>query len=234
MQIDVSCQPSETDLFSPTNIGKCQRYVRSIQRKLDLAVANGDKAKIRWYFHLLSKRSQAVKILAVTKVTKVNRGKYTAGVDGIALPVGCKTTQDGWRKQQLHQIDMYQKPQPIRRVFIPKPNGKQRPLGIPTMSMRIVGDVLARALEPIVEYHFNNQSYGFRPKRCTHDAAKDLFTKLSRKGSKRWVVEGDISGCFDHISHNHIVKTLQKWYVPKWATEVITKQLKSKSAPRKR
>ena len=80
------CQPYEKDVFNRKNISKCQKYVFRIQRKLDAAVAASDKPKIRWYQHLLTKRSRAVKILAVHRITKENDGKYTAGVDKVAIP----------------------------------------------------------------------------------------------------------------------------------------------------
>ena len=229
MQPNASCQPNETEIFSTANIRQCKRYIRSIQRKLDKAVASGDKTKIRWYCHILSKRSRAVKILAVHRITKLNAGRFTAGIDGIAIPKGSnKAAQDKWRHKRLAEIDVYKTPAPIRRVFIPKSNGKLRPLGILTIADRIVQDILRQALEPIAEYHFSTRSYGFRPKRCAQDAIEDLFGKLSRKGSRRWIVEGDISGCFNHISHCHIIKTLRDWHTPIWAIDVIHKMLKAK------
>jgi RNA-directed DNA polymerase len=131
MQPNASCQPNETEIFSAANIRQCRRYVRSIQRKLDRAVASGDKASIRWYYHILSKRSQAAKILAVHRITKLNDGRFTAGVDGIAIPKGSnREAQDKWRHRRLIEVDVTKQPEPIRRVFIPKSNGKLRPLGI--------------------------------------------------------------------------------------------------------
>lgn len=223
-----SCQPIEADnTFTASNIRSCERYVRYMQRRLDKAVANDDKAKIRWYFHILSKKSQAVKILAVNRVTRINQGKKTAGVDKVKLPDE-RDKQIIFRHQLLNSIDVEINPKPIRRVFIPKANGKKRPLGIPTMSDRVVQDILRQSLEPITEYHFNKCSYGFRPKRCTHDAQQNLFVRLSGIMGKRWVIEGDIKGCFDNIRHESIIKTLSDWDTPEWTREVITKMLKSK------
>jgi RNA-directed DNA polymerase len=224
---DASCQPSEVDIFSTANIRRCETYVRSIQRKLDKAVANGDKAKIRWYVYLLSKRSKAVKILAAYRVTSVNRGKYTAGVDKVVLPHADGQTQNRFRLKLLKEIDILKKPAPIRRVYIRKPNGKKRPLGIPTIANRITQEILRITLDPIVEYHFSERSFGFRPKRSCHDAMEDLFGKLCRKGSCGWIVEGDIRSCFDSLSHQHIVDTLQAWCVPHWILTIIQRMLKS-------
>ena len=190
-------QPIGTDIFNATNIKACEKYVSSIQGKLDKAVADNNKSKIRWLTHLLSHKSRAVKILATYRVTSLNQGKYTAGIDGVKLIKG-RTKENGEiRLALLDRINIKKKPSPIKRVFIPKSNGKLRPLGIPTIADRINQDILRMAIEPITEYHANDNSYGFRPKRSCQDAIEHLFCKLSKKGSKQWVIEGDIRGCFD-------------------------------------
>jgi RNA-directed DNA polymerase len=227
--LGISCQPDEADeLLSAASIRRCEAYVRRIQRKLDKAVADGDKARIRWYFHLISKRSRAAKILAVHKITAKNKGRYTAGIDKVALPHKDREEQNRFRLGLLNEIDTLRKPAPIRRVYIPKPNGKKRPLGIATMADRIVQEMFRMALDPIVEYHFSDRSFGFRPKRSCHDAIQDLFGKLCRRNSRRWIVEGDIRGCFDGLSHSHILNTLREWHVPIWAVEAIQRMLRSR------
>jgi RNA-directed DNA polymerase len=175
-------------------------------------VANDDTPKIRWFLHLLTKRSRAAKVLATYKITKVNEGRYTAGVDKVAIP-RTKEEQEAVRLRLYQEIDITRKPKPIRRVFIPKPNGKQRPLGIPTLSDRINQEIIRQAIEPICEYHFHGSSHGFRPKRSCQDAMSDVFLKMSQKKSRQWVIEGDIKGCFDNINHNHITDTLKTWHV---------------------
>ncbi len=221
-----TCQTSGQNTFSHDNITACEKYVLRIQRRLDKAVANDDKSKIRWYSHLLMKRSRAVKILAVHRVCQVNSGKHTAGVDGVSIP----KERDGKLPTMLallNDIDIERKPQPIRRVYIPKPNGDKRPLGIPTLSDRINQDIIRQAIEPICEYHFQDCSYGFRPKRNCQDAMSDLYNKLSKSYGKRWIVEGDIKGCFDHINHDHIISTLRQWQVPTPITAIIKGFLKA-------
>ena len=220
-------QPLEENIFAVANIRNCEDYVFSVQTKLDKAVANNDTKSIRETFNLLAKGSQATKVLAVWRITQRNTGKYTAGVDGISIPRDGKDLQYQTRLKLLDNIDITRKPDPIKRVFIPKPNGKKRPLGIPTMRDRINQEILRIAIEPIAEYHFSPNSYGFRPKKCCQDAIEQLFKKLSQSTAYRYIVEGDIKGCFDNIDHNHIINTLLDWKVPKWATETVTKMLKS-------
>ena len=197
-----------------------------MQRELDKAVASNNPKSIRTILNLLINRSKAVKTYAVWKITARNKGKKTAGVDGIALPVNWRD-QQSFRIKLLSEIDTLKTPDTIRRVYIPKSTGKKRPLGIPTIHDRIIQEIYRIALEPVVEYHFHDHSYGFRPKRSCHDAISHLFKKLSRKISYRYVVEGDIKGAFDNISHDHIISTLQSWLIPKSITNYIRKILKS-------
>ena len=214
-------------IFGIDNIRNCEEYVLSIQRRLDKAVADNDTKGIRETFDLLAKRSVAVRILSTKRITSDNKGKYTAGVDGIAMPRDDRELQNQMRLKLLDKIDIEKKPNNIKRIHIPKPNGKKRPLGIPTLIDRIIQDILRTALEPIVEYHFSSNSYGFRPKRSCQDAQGQLFKKLGRTTSPKYVIEGDIKGCFDNISHEHIIKTLLEWQVPIWATETIQNILKT-------
>ena len=215
------------NIFETDNIRNCSEYVISIQRRLDKVVADNDTKGIRETFDLLAKRSMAVKILAIKRITSNNKGKYTAGVDGIAMPRNDRQLQNQMRLKLLDKIDIQKKPDNIKRIYIPKPNGKKRPLGIPTLIDRIIQDILRTALEPIVEYHFSPNSYGFRPKRSCQDAQGQLFKKLGRTTSPKYVIEGDIKGCFDNINHKYIIKTLLEWQVPIWATEIIRDMLKS-------
>ena len=221
-----ACQTSGLDTFSKENLTTCEKYVLSIQRRLDKAVANDDRTKIRWYTHILSKRSRAVKILAVHKICKVNTGRYTAGVDGVSTPTERKR-QLPMMMTMLKNINITARPDPIRRVYIPKPNGDKRPLGIPTLKDRINQEIIRQAIEPICESHFLPCSYGFRPLRGCQDAMSDLFLKLARRNSRRWIIEGDIKGCFDHIKHSHIISTLTSWRVSTSITEIIKGFLKA-------
>ena len=151
--------------------------------------------------------------LAVKRVTE-NQGKKTPGVDKVV-----------WDTPELKAEAVMSlkrrgyKPQPLRRVFIPKANGKMRPLGIPTMKDRAMQAMYLQALEPVSETKADPNSYGFRPMRASRDAAEQCFTALARKKrSALWVLDADISGCFDNINHDWLSNnipmdkvTLKKW-----------------------
>jgi RNA-directed DNA polymerase len=190
---------------------RCQRQVRRLQARIVKATREGRWGKVKALQWLLT-HSFSGKALAVKRVTG-NQGKKTPGVDRVL-----------WRTPaaKLKAIGSLQRrgyrPLPLRRVYIPKANGKQRPLGIPTMKDRAMQALHLLALAPVAETTADPNSYGFRPKRSTHDAIEQCFRALARGKSSSWVLEGDIKGCFDHISHSwmrqHIlmdVNVLRKW-----------------------
>jgi len=216
---------AKVDEFSASNRRKCEDYVNKMQRQIHKAVEAGKWRKARYLIYLLTKRSKATRILATYRITTKNRGKHTAGVDNVRIPKS--VTPESRRRIRLSilkQATASRRPNHIRRIYISKPNGKKRPLGIPVILDRIAQDIIRMAIEPITEYHFDDCSYGFRPKRSCHDAIKDIFKKLSQncKGTPKWLVEGDIKGCFDNIRHEIILDTLREWHVP----ETITKSVK--------
>ena len=188
-----------------------QRHVRRLQARIVKATQEGRWNKVKALQWLLT-HSFSGKALAVKRVTE-NKGKRTPGVDRLI-----------WRtpKAKLKAIETLKRrgyrPQPLRRVYIPKANGKQRPLGIPTMKDRAMQALYLLALEPIAETTAAPNSYGFRPKRSTADAIQQCFTVLARRNAAEWILEGDIKGCFDHISHDWMLRhvrmdkgILQKW-----------------------
>lgn len=220
-----ACQPSDEWVDFHT-LKRCEDYTIKMQRRLDKAVRDNDIDRIRHITYLLSRRSSAVKILAIERVTRNNNGKHTAGIDGIKTPKD-KPLADMFRRRLLQKINIDKKPSPIRRTYIPKPNGKKRPLGIATMMDRVNQDILRMTIEPIAEYHFLDCSYGFRPKRCCQDAIEHIFIKMATRNRPQYVIEGDIKGCFDNISHETILKKMCSWKIPKTLRMILLRMLKA-------
>jgi RNA-directed DNA polymerase len=193
------------------NWANCHREVRRLQARIVKAQQEGKHGKVKALQWLLT-HSHSGKAIAVKRVTE-NQGKNTPGVDGQTWPTpGAKSQAMLSLKRRGYQ------PSPLRRVFIPKSNGKERPLGIPTMKDRAMQALHLLALEPVSETTADKNSYGFRPERSTADVQVQCFNALSKPNSAQWILEGDIKGCFDNISHqwtlDHIPTdraVLQKW-----------------------
>ena len=185
--------------------------VRELQVRIAKATQAKQWRKVKALQRLLT-RSFSARALAVKRVTE-NRGKNTPGVDGESW----STPNTKWQAISRLQRQGYT-PKPLRRVYIPKANGKRRPLGIPTMLDRAMQALYLLALEPVSETTADRNSYGFRPMRSTADAIEQLFVNLSRKHSAQWVLEGDIQGCFDNISHDWLLANipLDKTVLRKW------------------
>ncbi len=184
-------QPAWADI----NWRAVEANVRRLQERIYRATEAGNWRKVKNLQKLLA-RATSNKLLAIRRVTQENHGKHTAGVDGVV----CDTPET--RMRLFHEgltLKGY-RPKPVRRVYIPKPGGKQRPLGIPTVRDRVMQAIVKAALEPEWEARFEANSYGFRPGRCTMDALGAIHTTLSQKGASEWILDADISSCFDHAS----------------------------------
>lgn len=180
---------------------QCERQVRRLQARIVKATREGRWGKVKALQRLLT-HSFSGKALAVKRVTE-NQGKRTPGVDSVRWSTpAAKLKAIGSLQRRGYR------PLPLRRVYIPKANGKQRPLGIPTMKDRAMQALYLLALEPIAESTADLNSYGFRPERSTADAAAQCFNALGKGGSAQWVLEGDIKGCFDHISHEWMLQNV--------------------------
>jgi len=190
---------------------KALQHVRRVQLHIAKATREGKTRKVKSLQRLLTHSFHA-KALAVKRVTE-NQGKATPGVDGQTW----STPKDKFQAISSLIRKGY-KPLPLRRMYIPKSNGKMRPLGIPTMKDRAMQALHKLALEPAAETLADKNSYGFRPERSCADAIEQTFTVLSKKSSAQWILEGDIKSCFDEISHDWLLNNvpINKVILRKW------------------
>ena len=207
----VSALSSEPQQWHDIDWCRVQRNVREMQVRIAKACRESKWRKVKALQRMLT-RSTSARYLAVRRVTE-NQGKRTAGVDRVLWD----TPNAKWEAANGLKRHGY-RPRPLRRVFIPKANGKERPLGIPTMRDRAMQALYLLALSPIAESTGDPNSYGFRIERSTADAMGQLFISLSKKASAQWILEADIQGCFDHINHDWLIanvstdkEVLRKW-----------------------
>ena len=212
------CASSQPEVSNWTAIkwDKCEHRVRKLQARIVKAQKAKRYNRVKYLQRILVISFDA-KALAVKRVTS-NKGKRTAGVDKVKW-----TAPTAKFKAILSLKRKGYKPKPLKRVYIDKSNGKKRPLGIPTMHDRAMQALYLMALEPVTETMADGNSYGFRRKRSTADAIDALHRLLSRECSPQWILEGDIKGCFDHISHNWLINHVQidKEIVAKWLTSGV-------------
>ena len=196
MNVDSSmCASSgKASHWEQINWAKCERQVGRLQARIVKATREGRWGKVKTLQRLLT-GSFSGKALAVKRVTE-NQGRRTPGVDSVSWTTpAARLTAIGSLQRRGYR------PLPLRRVHIPKANGKSRPLGIPTMKDRAMQALYLLALEPIAETAADPNSYGLRPKRSTADALQQCFNILCRGCSPQWVLEGDIKGCLDRASY---------------------------------
>jgi RNA-directed DNA polymerase len=188
--------------------------VKRLQMRIAKAVKEGRFGRVKALQWLLT-HSYHAKLLAVKRVTS-NKGKRTSGVDNVIW----KTPRQKFQAISNLKRKGYH-PLPLRRIYIPKKNGKKRPLSIPVMTDRAMQALYKLALEPIAETLADPNSYGFRSYRRCADAIAQCFITLAKKASPVWVLEADIKACFDEISHDWLID-----YIP-MDKRILTKWLKS-------
>jgi group II intron reverse transcriptase/maturase len=212
----------EVDNWKALPWKRFQKIVFRLQTRIYKARKNGDRKLVNKLQKLLL-NSKAAKYLAVRQVTQLNQGKATAGIDG-KTALNCKERMQlvtdlltGWKSWEHRKL---------RRVNIPKKDGTQRKLGIPTIGDRAYQCLLKYALEPAAEATFHGNSYGFRPGRGAHDVQKQLFQVLrsTSNGLNKTILEMDIEKCFDQISHETI---LEKTELPKIALKGLRLAIKA-------
>src|SRR5690348_11240334 len=182
---------------------KANRTVRNLRQRIFRATQEGNLKKVRSLQKLMLK-SYSNRLVSVRRVAQINAGKNTPGVDKLVIKTPAAR---GRMVDALAHYSLWQA-KPARRVYIPKSNNKRRPLGIPVIIDRCLQAMVKNALEPSWEARFEGTSYGFRPGRSTHDAIEKIFVLARPNKTKKWVLDADIRGAFDHISHDYLLKVI--------------------------
>jgi RNA-directed DNA polymerase len=184
---------------------QAEQNVRRLRQRIFTASQAGDLAKVR-NLQKLMLRSHANAQVSVRRVTEINAGRSTAGVDGkVALLPEARADLVNWLQ---YGSDSWA-PHPVKRVYIRKANGRQRPLGIPVIADRCLQALTVNALEPEWEARFEPRSYGFRPGRGCHDAIEAIYEAGKGKNPRRtWVLDADLAAAFDRIDHDHLLASL--------------------------
>lgn len=182
------------------------KVVVRLRKRIFLASKWRKNKRIRQLQHLLI-HSRSNLLYSIRKVTTTNKGSKTPGQDNTTY----ESPEEKLRLfQDLCAID-YTKynPVPMKRIYIPKQDGRKRPLGIPTLKDRVLQMIMKNALEPEWEAKFESSSYGFRPCRGVNDAINRAFISLNKENCRKWVVDADIKGCFDNISHDYLLSEIK-------------------------
>jgi RNA-directed DNA polymerase len=208
------------------------RQVRNLRQRIFRATQRGDLKKVRSLQKLML-HSRSNILQSVRRVTQINAGKNTPGVDKLVVKTPAARSQlvDQLLSEQLWRA------RPVRRVFIPKasnPN-KLRPLGIPVVADRCRQAIAKNALEPYWECKFEGTSYGFRPGRSCHDAIEKIYSLARPFGRRKWILDADIKGAFDEISQSKLLSLLKscplKGWIERWLKAGVMKDGRYEDTP---
>ncbi len=203
--VDVANGPEDDPIdWRAVNWRQAEDDVRRLRQRIFAATQAGDLAQVR-NLQKLMLRSRANALVSVRRVTELNAGRRTAGIDGrtVVLDRGKANLAAEVQRRPISGAS------PVRRVYIPKAGGKRRALGIPVIADRARQALVLNALEPEWEARFEPKSYGFRPGRSCQDAIAAIFwTVAGTRTKRRWALDADLASAFDRVGHDHILDQL--------------------------
>jgi len=202
VQVDIGTMEYSID-WESIDWQRVDRRVRNLRRRIFRAAQNEKWNQVRSLMKLML-RSFSNVLQSVRKVTQINKGKATPGIDAqvVVSPRGRVALVRAMLARKAWRVS------PARRVYIPKADGKHRPLGILTVKNRVAQAIVKNALEPCWETRFESHSYGFRPGRSAHDAIEQCFRRLNSHCKDIWILDADIKAAFDNICHDFILQRL--------------------------
>lgn len=206
MQMKMNIETVKIDNWSDVNWIAVNSTVKKLRRRIFDAKRNNNNKLVASLQKLMLNSTSNI-LFSIRKVS-YDSGRKTAGIDKQTLDSPMKRIylfkdimSNGW-----DGLD----PKPIRRIYIKEPN-KMRPIGIPTIYDRVIQSMVLNSLEPEWEAVFEKGSYGFRPKRSVNDAVARIWLALNKENSRKWIVESDITKCFDSISHKYLLEKIDKF-----------------------